>query len=95
MFIDVPTCWLIHFSILLVLYMDRRAIHMQYSVYAACTARRSIRTERVLMARSEMRWEMGFSASDIASTAFSNPNFTFSPHSGLLHDPVFMKILIY
>jgi hypothetical protein len=25
------------------------------------------------MARSEMRWEMGFSASEIASTAFSNP----------------------
>jgi hypothetical protein len=25
------------------------------------------------MARSEMRWEMGVSASEIASTAFSNP----------------------
>jgi hypothetical protein len=24
-------------------------------------------------ARSEMRWEMGFSASEIASAAFSNP----------------------
>jgi hypothetical protein len=43
MFIDVPTRWLI----LLVLYMDRRAIHTQYSVYAACTARLSIRTKRV------------------------------------------------
>jgi hypothetical protein len=25
------------------------------------------------MVRSEMRWEMGFSASEITSTAFSNP----------------------
>jgi hypothetical protein len=25
------------------------------------------------MARSEMRWEMGFSATEIAATAFSNP----------------------
>jgi hypothetical protein len=32
------------------------------------------------MARSEMRWEMGFSASEIASTAFSNPKiFRTSP----------------
>jgi hypothetical protein len=29
------------------------------------------------MARSEMRWEMGFSASEIASTAFSNPKISF------------------
>jgi hypothetical protein len=31
---------------------------------------------------SEMRWEMGFSASEIASTAFSNPKIFHSPCSG-------------
>jgi hypothetical protein len=32
---------------------------------------------------SETRWEIGFSASEIVSTAFSNPNIFRSPRSGL------------
>jgi hypothetical protein len=35
------------------------------------------------MARSEMHWEMGFSASEIASTAFSNPKIFRSPAQDL------------
>jgi hypothetical protein len=37
------------------------------------------------MARPEMRWEMGFSASEIASTAFSNPKIQGISSVGVPH----------